>query len=86
MIEEISVKSLLDLSHTLAAPLLDTLDYPFEALPKIGAFLVSLTATLPADKYTCEGDGIYISKTATVAGNASITGPCIIGHRAEIRH
>ena len=36
MFEPARIGSLFDLSHTAAAPLLRTLDYPWEALPEIG--------------------------------------------------
>ena len=86
MIRELLVTHLLDLSHTLAAPLFLSVDYPFEALPQIGDFIRELSKNLPAEEYDQAGDGIIIAKNAKVAESASITGPCIIGHHAEIRH
>jgi NDP-sugar pyrophosphorylase family protein len=80
------INDLLDLSHTLAAPLFDGCRYPWEVLPKIKNFIIELSKTLPADEYYSPSDGVFISKTATIAPSASITGPCIIGPGAEIRH
>ncbi len=37
--EHCKVKNMYDLTQTLAAPLLETVDYPWEALPKIGEFI-----------------------------------------------
>ena len=83
---ECSVGALFDLSHTLAAPLLEKLTYPWEALAHIGEFIVSLGKTLPADEYEHTDEFVWIARTAKVAPSASITGPCIIGAGTEVRH
>ncbi|MDR0951815.1 MAG: UDP-N-acetylglucosamine pyrophosphorylase [Oscillospiraceae bacterium] len=77
---------ILSLEHTLAAPLLSKFDYPWQALPEIGAFILQLGATLSSDDYDCPAEQVWIAKTATVAPGASITGPCIIGAETEVRH
>jgi len=77
---------LLDLEHTLAKPLLEKYQYPWEALPHIGGFIKELGPTLPAEEYDNPSESVWISKKATVAPTASITGPCIIGPGAEVRH
>ena len=74
------------LTETLAAPLLEKTQYPWEALPRIGAFILELGASLPEEEYEKRGENIWIAKTAKVAPTASITGPAIIGKDAEIRH
>jgi NDP-sugar pyrophosphorylase family protein len=58
----------------------------FEALPKIGAFILELGAKLDTNVFEKKGENIWIAKSAKVAPTASITGPCIIGENAEIRH
>ena len=82
---EIQTERLFDLSHTLASELLGSCTYPWEALPKIGDFLRILGESLSAEEYKKIGEDIWIAKDATVAESASITGPCIIGHRSQIR-
>lgn len=82
----ISIQALYDLSHTLAAPLLEKLQYPWEALPEISGFLRALGPTLPEAEYDHPAELVWIAKSAVVAPTASITGPCIIGPQAEIRH
>lgn len=77
---------LLDLSKSIAAPLLEKTEYPWEALPKIKAFIIELGATLPGDVYDKIGDDVWIAKSATVAPSAFIAGPTIICEGAEIRH
>ena len=84
--KELEVKELYTLSETLAAPLLASVTYPWEALPKIGAFILELGATLSAEEYEKRGENIWIARSAKVAPTASITGPCIIGKDTEVRH
>ena len=60
--------------------------YPWEALPKIGAFILELGASLSEEEYEKRGENIWIARSAKVAPTASITGPCIIGKDTEVRH
>lgn len=71
----LEVESLFTLSETLAAPLLESVTYPWEALPKIGAFLLELGASLEEEEYEKRGENVWIAKSAKVAPTASITGP-----------
>ena len=84
--KELEVKELYTLSETLAAPLLSSVTYPWEALPKIGAFILELGKTLREEEYEKRGENIWIARSAKVAPTASITGPCIIGRDTEVRH
>ena len=81
-----TILDLYDLSHTLAAPLLERFQYPWEALPEIGGFLKALGPTLPEEDYDHPAEFVWIARTARVAPTASITGPCIIGPETEVRH
>lgn len=78
--------ALLDLSRTLAAPLLREYTHPWEALPGLRAFIITLGETLPRSEYERIAPDVWIARDATIAASASIAGPCIIGHDAEIRH
>ena len=80
------ITDLFDLTHTLAAPLLEQYEYPWEALGEIGAYIKELGGKLPAAEYDHPAEDIWIAKSAKVAPSASITGPCIIGKDAEVRH
>ena len=76
---------LFDLQHSLAAPLLKRVHYPWHALPLIGAYLQELAAQLPKDYLQIApqvwvGEGTYIEKTALIQG------PAIIGRNCQIRH
>ena len=77
---------LFDLSKSIAAPLLEKTEYPWEALPKIKAFILELGATLSSDVYEQVGESVWIAKSAKVAPSAYIDGPTIICEGAEIRH
>lgn len=81
----VKTNELYDLSHTLAAPLLSECEYPWEALPKIKAFIMDLGATLSPDEYDHPADDVWIAKSATVAPSATVNGPTIIGKNTELR-
>jgi len=86
MMDKILIKNLYDLTHTAAAPLLEKLNYPWEALSKISDFIVKLGETLSPDEYDKRGDNVWIAKSATVFDSAYINGPAIIGPNTEVRH
>jgi len=85
MTDKISIRCLYDLTHTAAAPLLDKLTYPWEALPKIGDFILKLGSTLSPEEYEQRGDNVWIAKSARVFDSAYINGPAIIGPNTEVR-
>ena len=82
----VEIQDLYDLDETIAKELFTGLTYPWEALPKIGPFIMELGKTLSAEEYNQASENIWIAKSASVAPSASITGPCIIGKNAEVRH
>lgn len=83
---EITVKELYTLEETIAADIFDGLTYPWEALSKIGDFILKLGESLSEEEYEKRGENIWVAKSAKVAPTASITGPAIIGKDAEVRH
>lgn len=84
--EKLTVKELFNLNETIAKDLLNSVTYPWEALPKISAYIVELGETLDEEKYEKRDKDIWIAKNATVAPTAYIHGPAIIGENAEVRH
>lgn len=84
--EGLRIKDLYDLKETIAKDLFEGLVYPWEALPKIGAFIIALGESLDSKEYEKTDDCVWIAKTAKVAKSASINGPAIIGKDAEVRH
>ncbi len=77
---------LLSLEHTLARPLLERFERPWEALDGIKAFILELGPTLPKDEYDEVSENVWVAKDANVFPSAYIAGPCIIGHKTEVRH
>lgn len=91
--EAITNKSLFNFKGTLAEELLNSKRYPWEVLPRIGEYILTLgTEVLSSSKdYSLirGSDGaknVWISKTAEIAKDANIYGPTIIGHNTEVRH
>lgn len=82
----LTVSALFDLTHTLAAPLLSRVTYPWEALGDLKAFIRALGETLPADEYERVGEHAWVHRTATVAPTAYIGDSVIVGAGAEVRH
>ncbi|MDK2808631.1 MAG: UDP-N-acetylglucosamine diphosphorylase / glucose-phosphate thymidylyltransferase [Clostridiales bacterium] len=84
--ELLKIKNLLgDLSQTLAQELLESVDYPWEALPQIGDFIRNLGRTLPEEEYEMMGEDIWIAKSAKIYPNTYIEGPTIIGKETQVR-
>jgi len=77
---------LFDLTKTKAAQLLGSSKYPWEVLGRIESFILELGATLSEEEYTHPQPDVWIAKDALVFESASIKGPCIIGHKTEVRH
>ncbi len=82
---ELTVSALLDLSHTMAKPLLEQVEYPWQALAGIGDLILALGATLGED-YDHPQETVWIHKTAKVAQSAFIGEKVIIGPETEVRH
>ena len=84
--EKCKISKLYNLDETIAKELLESVTYPWEALPKIAEFIVELGNKLDSNVYDKIGEDIWIAKSAKVAPTAYIHGPAIIGENAEIRH
>ena len=84
--EKCKISKLYNLDETIAKELLESVTYPWEALPKIVEFIVELGNKLDSNVYDKIGEDIWIAKNAKVASTAYIHGPAIIGENAEIRH
>ena len=80
------IGDLLDLSHTLAAPLFEGKRYPWEILSELKEFIRTLGAALPREEYAEIAPEVWVHKTATVAPSALIAGPTVIGAKTEVRH
>jgi len=83
---DLTVKALYDLSHSKAGEYLAGFQYPWEALGGISDLIVEIGKSLPADEYDNPSENVWIAKDAVVFPSAYIAGPCIIGHKTEVRH
>ena len=81
----LKITDLYDLNHTRAAEYLAGFTYPWEALAGISELIKALGAQLPAEEFDRIGEDVWIARDATVFTTAYIHGPCIIGHRTEVR-
>lgn len=81
-----NISELLDLNKTIAARLFEGHRYPWEVLPLIKEFALSLGKLLPAEEYDNPREDIWISKKANIFESAYIAGPCVICGGAEVRH
>lgn len=86
MYEQLQIETLYDLEHTLAAPLLSGVTFPWEALAGIRGFIESLGATLSEEDYVSPRPGVWVHKSAVVAPSAYLGDAVIIGPETEVRH
>lgn len=82
----VKITELYDLDHTLAADYLRGFTYPWEALAGIKELILEIGRTLPEEEFDHPAEDIWIAKDANLYNrSAYIAGPCIIGHRTEVR-
>ena len=86
MSDSIRVSELYNLQETIASELFAGITYPWEVLPKIHDFIISLGERLPKDIFEERGEHIWVAKSAKVAPTACLNGPLIVDEEAEIRH
>lgn len=84
--ETCKIKNLYNLKETIAADLFEGAEYPWEVLPKIGAFIKKLGSTLSEEEYEKRGETVWVAKSAKVAPTAFLGENVIIGKNAEVRH
>ncbi len=65
---------------------LTSFSYPWEAIPPLRDSIREIGRALRPEEFEQRGDGIWISRRATVADSALLSAPCIIEEGAEIRH
>ena len=85
MSEVLMIKNLYNLEETIAAGIFEGKTYPWEVLPEIKTFIITLGESLPADKFDRREGNIWIAKSAKIYPNATIIGPCIIDEDTEVR-
>lgn len=86
MNKALTIKENYSLNETIAASLFEGLTYPWEALPKIGDYIIELGRSLPKEEYEEIKENVWAAKSAKIYPTAYINGPAIIGKNAEVRH
>ena len=84
--KELMLKENYNLDETIAKDLFEGVTYPWEVLPKIGAFIKEFGESLDPEEYEKRGEDVWVAKSAKVFESAYIHGPAIIGKNAEVRH
>lgn len=82
----LKTEELLDLTKTIAAPLFEGKQYPWEVLADISDFIIELGKALPEKEFEMRGENVWVARDAKVFESAYIGGPCIIDHGAQVRH
>lgn len=84
--EQLRVKALYQYpEHSIAYGYLASFTYPWEALDGLSEYILKLGETLSPEEYDSPAPGIWIAKSATVAPNATISGPLIVCPNAQVR-
>ncbi|MDO5441735.1 MAG: UDP-N-acetylglucosamine pyrophosphorylase [Bacillota bacterium] len=81
-----TINEMLDLTHTIAAPLFEGKTYAWEVLSEIKDYILKIGPTLPKDEFDNPKEGVWVAKDANVFESAYIGAPCIIDHNATVRH
>lgn len=84
--EKCKITNLYNLEETLAKDIFTGCEYPWEVLPKIKDFIITLGESLSSEEYDKIDNNIWIAKSAKIAPTAYIAGPAIIGKDTEVRH
>ena len=79
------ISNMYNLEQTIAAELFKDIEYPWEALPKIGDFIRKIGPTLDSNIFEKRGEDIWIAKSVKIYDTATITGPLIIDEDTEVR-
>ena len=82
-----TINDLYDLTQTYpqVKDYLSKSTYPWEALAGITDLILEIGKTLPEDEFDHPAEDVWIAKDAKVFATAYIGGPCIIGHKTEVR-
>ncbi|MCL2820837.1 MAG: UDP-N-acetylglucosamine pyrophosphorylase [Oscillospiraceae bacterium] len=85
-IEDMRVSALFESGKSITWDLLKELEWPWEALGLISAYINELGAKLDASEYDIRENNVRIHKSAKIAPSAFIGSNVIIGADTEVRH
>ena len=80
-----NLNELFDTNHTLARELFAECDTPYGVIPKIKDFIIELLLKLDGEEFVKLCDGVFAARDAKISNTATVIGPTVIGHGAEIR-
>lgn len=81
-----SVYTLFDRSRTRAVAALQGVEYPWQILPRLSEIIQALGDALDSDQFLRPSPGVWVARSARVAGSAFLGAPCIVDEDAEVRH
>ena len=84
MNKQVKTNELFNCTTEYLIPLFNSCEYPWEMLPKIKEYILSLIEK-GIDGYTKYSDSVLIGKNVKIYPTATIEGPTIIGSGSEIR-
>ena len=85
--EKLNYSNFLDLSQSISKDLFKDCKFPWEAIPLIKEFIISLGKSLPKESFEEIKENVWVSKNnVKIYPSAHIDGPAIIDENAEIRH
>ena len=82
--EQMTVTELYTLKETIASEIFAGVTYPWEVLPKIGAFIVKLGSTLPETEYEKIGEDIWLGDEVEVGCGSVLNPGSVIGSHTNI--
>ncbi|WP_405354034.1 UDP-N-acetylglucosamine pyrophosphorylase [Ruminococcus sp.] len=80
----VKTKALYSLVPEYLAPLFDSCEYPWEMLPKIKEYILSLIK-MGIPGYTLISENVLVGENVRIYPTATIEGPAIIGSGSEVR-
>ena len=85
--EKLNYSNFLDLSQSISKEIFKSCEFPWEAIPLIKEFIISLGKSLPKESFEEIKENVWVSKNnVKIYPSAHIDGPAIIDENAEIRH
>ena len=87
MDKKLNYSNFLDLSQSISKEIFKNCKSPWEAIPLIKEFIISLGKSLPKENFEEIKENVWVSKNnVKIYPSAHIDGPAIIDENAEIRH
>ncbi len=84
MNKQVKISELFSCKTEYIAPLFASFEYPWEMLPKIKEYILSLVEK-GIEGYTKYSDNVLIGKNVKIYPTATIEGPAVIGSGSELR-